>query len=288
MFRKTTMTALLILLSQLSNAADKASKKDIMGVWKLSKFVTVNDTGAETNWCEGAHGTIAYAVKRMTVAINCKSTRAGSGAEKLSGMLFYSGPYSFNKNKQLVTHKVENYSDKSLHKNFQRIVQMDAHDNLRLVGLLGEGKKVIVEWTRAEEFTISQDSLVGSWKLIASENQVRESSKTIPFCSGFHGTIFYTPGGYAAVSINCGKKADSNTTEPADQFGRKYFYSGSYYKDVNQDLIQTPMNASEEAHIGRSFHRKMKIQKNILTLEGTNGSTFLARWKKTSDFSSFE
>lgn len=89
----------------------------------------------------------------------------------------------------------------------------------------------------------------------------------------------FTPGGYTAVSINCDEKEDGQEWEPADLFGRKYFYAGSYTIKGNE-VIQLPENASEVDHIGVPGVRLMKLSKDLLTLEGTNGSKFKAIWKK--------
>jgi len=256
---------------------------DIYGVWKLTKFVLTEEDGSEQNWCEGAYGTISYLPGKMTVSINCESTIPGSGAEKLGGLLFYSGPFEVDSKTNEVIHRVRNYSHESLKKVHRRKVEMDTPDKLRLVGLLGEGKEVIVEWDRQESFAYNAEPISGVWELVGSENEVQGSSETIPFCNGFYGSILYTPGGHVSVSINCGEKADEEIVEPADQFGRRYFYSGNY-EVKDETVVQTPINASEVDQIGHSAFRKMSFDRDNLILEGTNGSKFRAIWKKSKSF----
>lgn len=285
MKRKYLLLALAIVLSfsQLGLAKASYSESDILGVWKLTKFFITDGHGLEKEWCEGANGSIAYLPGLMTVAINCESVEPGSGAEKIGGLLFYSGPFEVDRGTNEVIHRVRNFSHPALNKVYRREIEMKDKNNLRLVGSLGEGKKAIVEWERMETFSYDSQKLTGVWELVGSENKVDGSDETISFCTGFYGTILYTSGGYNAVSINCGEKPDNSVSEPADQFGRRFFYSGSYKID-GENVVQTPENASETALIGEPAIRSMKIEGDLLILEGTNGSKFKAEWKKLRSF----
>ena len=241
----------LVTISGNGIAKSKYSDSDILGVWKLTKFFVADQNGNEEEWCSGAHGSIAYLPGYMSVAINCESTEEGSGAERIGGYLFYSGPFEVDVKTGEVIHRVRNFSHESLNQVYRRKIEMDNDDSLRLVGFLGEGKKAIVEWSRIEGFSYDSHPLTGVWELVGSENEIEGADEPIPFCSGFYGTILYTPGGYNAVSINCGEKNDPNTQEPADRFGRRFFYSGTY-KIKGNAAIQTPANASEIELIGKT------------------------------------
>ena len=276
----------LMILTTALFAGPQYTKKDIMGVWRLTKFVIQDSQGGEVSWCDGVNGTIAYLPDLMSVSLNCEKVEVGSGAEKIGGHLFYSGPYEVDSKTNEVIHRVRNFSHEDLNKVYRRRIEMRNENHLKLIGLLGKGEKVIVEWERAESFKYDNSDLFGVWELVGSENEVDGSDETIPFCKGFYGTILYTPGGYNAVSINCDDKKADSATEPADQFGRKFFYAGSYELEKNV-LIQTPDNASESFLIGEPGKREMKIEKDLLILEGVNGSKFVAKWRKRSSFMSF-
>lgn len=276
-FMTTLMLSMIFTLS--GQAKSHYTEASIMGVWKLTKFVVADNTGLEQQWCKGAYGSIAYLSGQMSVSINCEEVKPGSGAEQIGGYLFYSGPFEVDQSTGEVVHRVRNYSHPNLNKVYRRLIDMSDENNLRLVGFLEEGKTAIVEWTRLEKFSYNSNALIGVWELIGSENEVADSDQTIPFCTGFSGTILYTSGGYAAVSINCSIKEDPKTTEPADQFGRKFFYAGSY-EQQGKILIQTPDNASQASLIGVPAKRLMNISGDFLTLEGINGSKFKAIWRK--------
>lgn len=280
---KKLMLVLSLILTTSCYAKSSYTEKDILGVWKLTKFVSVDENGREKEWCRGSHGTIAYLPGAMSVSINCEEVETGSGAERIGGHLFYSGPFELDTKTNEVIHRVRNFSHKSLHQVYRRTVEMDNKNYLRLVGLLGAGKKAIVEWTRVESFSYDSKAITGVWELVGSENEVDGVTTKTPFCTGFHGTILYTPGGYNAVSINCGEKKDETIDEPADYFGRKFFYAGKYKVDGNE-VIQTPDNASDLSLIGKPALRVMSFDKDILILEGENGSKFRARWRKRNSF----
>ena len=287
--RFVLMTGLLVLQATGVSAKGRSGSgrsltdRDLLGVWKLTKFVVTEIGKSEQEWCQGANGTVAYLPGKMTVSINCESTEPGSSAEKIGGLLFYSGPFEVDSVKGEVIHRVRNYSDPSLNNVYRRKVEKVGDNFLRLSGALGEGKEVVLEWIRDEKFQYDANPLTGYWELVGSENEVPGEVGKVPFCSGFYGSILYTPGGYAAVSINCGEKADTSVEEPADRFGRRYFYSGDYEFE-NDTIVQTPFNASEVSQIGKPVIRKMKIEKDYLILEGTNGSKFKATWRKAGSF----
>jgi hypothetical protein len=162
---------------------------------------------------------------------------------------------------------------------------MSDKDNLKLSGKLGNGQ-IVLTFSRRETFAFDQQNITGVYDLVGSENRVEGSSERIPFCSGFYGNIVFTPGGFTAVSINCEKKKP-NVIEPADQFGRKYFYAGTWTPNGTRASLSIE-NASVLKQLGEKFDREVKydLEKDVLTLEGTNGSHFVARWKKTYSYSS--
>jgi Lipocalin-like domain len=279
-------TKLLFVASLLLNSLSFAvnlDEQDLLGVYKLTKFVTVSQDGIETPWCEGAHGTIAYVPGYMGVAINCQSTLPNSNAAELEGKLFYSGPYEVDVKTSEVLHRVRNYSHATLNKVQRRKVVMPDQNHLLLSGDIGNGNRIIIEWVRQESFSYNNHPLVGFYELVGSENEVKGSNETIPFCSGFHGSIFYTPGGYGAVSINCGKKVDPDVSEPADSFGRSYFYAGPY-QQIKNILVQKIQVASVADQLGDEAQREMTIDGDLLILKGTNGSKFVAKWRKLRSF----
>lgn len=281
---KRLMLGLMIWAgASTSLAGAQLSKDDVMGVWRLTKFFITDGSENAIEWCGGATGTIAYLPETMFVAINCESYVPGSGAEKLGGKLFYSGHFNFDNGTQEVIHRVRNYSHPSLNKVYRRSVEMKDSNSLRLVGELGEGKQAIVEWERIESFDYDNQHITGVWELVGSENEAEGLGDKVSFCTGFYGTFIFTPGGYAAVSINCGEKADPKVIEPADQFGRRFFYSGSYEAKSGK-LTVIPENASEDYLIGETAVRVMNLDKDILMLTGTNGSKFVAKWRKARSF----
>ncbi|MEZ4813794.1 MAG: lipocalin-like domain-containing protein [Bdellovibrionota bacterium] len=285
MNKKLKTLAALLIISQ--GSAKNYTDQDLLGVYKLTKFATVNADGTETPWCNGATGTIAYVPGYMGVAINCESVEPNSNAAELKGKLFYSGPYEVDTQTNEVLHRVRNYSHSSLHKVNRRKVELRGKNHLILSGNLGEGKQIVIEWERQESFAYDNNPLTGFYELVGSENKIEGSDETIPFCSGFHGSIFYTPGGYGAVSINCGEKIDPNAAEPADAFGRHYFYAGPYEQSEGL-LVQKIQTASELNQVGEEARRAMEIKDDLLTLKGVNGSTFVAKWRKLRSFVGIE
>lgn len=274
----------LFLVMGFSGGAKAAyTEADILGVWELTAFFTEDETGARTPWCEGAKGSIAYLPGLMTVSINCESVAEGSGAQDIGGHLFYSGPFEVDNKTGEVIHRVRNYSHISLKRVYRRIIEMSSPNHLKLVGNLGEGKTAIVEWKRLETLKYSSEGVHGVYELVGSENEVPGQGNNIPFCTGFYGTIAFTPGGYTSVSINCGEKQDTSVSEPADQFGRNFFYSGTY--QVEDGLVlQQPSNSSELSLIGGTAKRAMSLKGDVLELTGTNGSKFKASWQKRRSF----
>ncbi len=281
--KRTLLTTLFATLLGNQLWARTYTDRDLLGVYKLTKFATVAADGAETPWCIGATGSIAYVPAYMSVSINCQEVLPETNAAELEGTLFYSGPFEFDTQAGEVIHRARNYSHASLHKVHRRKVVMGDNNHLQLSGELGEGKRVIVEWERLETFVYDTSPLTGFYELVGSENEVEGSDEKIPFCTGFFGSIVYTPGGYGAVSINCGEKTDPNVVEPADMFGRKFFYSGPYHKEENI-LVQKMLNASEASSIGGEARRDMQIKDDLLILKGTNGSNFVAKWRKLKSF----
>lgn len=267
--------------------ATPLNEQKLLGVYKLTKFATVAANGEETPWCIGAKGSIAYVPGFVSVSINCESTVPGSNAAELDGTLFYSGPFELDVKTQEVVHRVRNYSHPSLHKVLRRKVSLKDDRQLLLSAELGEGKKIIIEWERIEKLKYDNSPLIGLYELVGSENEVEGSDEKIPFCSGFYGSIFYTPGGFGAVSINCGAKTDPSKVEPADMFGRKFFYSGPYTK-TDTLLVQNMLNASHAGSLGGEAVREMEIKNDLLILKGTNGSKFVATWRKLKGFVSLK
>lgn len=66
-------------------------------------------------------------------------------------------------------------------------------------------------------------------------------------------------------------------------FGRKFFYSGPYHIEANI-LVQKMLNASAASSLGGEARRDMQIQGDLLILKGTNGSNFVAKWRKLKSF----
>lgn len=273
--------ALIVLMTStaFAQAQTKTYKEnDILGVWKLNAFYTETQNG-NVDYCEGVSGSITYLPGYMSVGINCEAFSAGTNAEMLKGKLFYSGPMEVDSTTNEVIHRVRNYSHPSLHKVFRRKISMKDSNHLKLEGLLSSGEKVILTWTRTEKFKKSNSPVTGLYELVGSENEVSGIPDPIPFCNGFYGTIFFTPGMHTAVSINCGEKPEHDEFEPAEQFGRKYFYNGTYSVKGNV-VTQLPENSSEVTHICAPAIRIMEMKGDILTLSGMNGSKFKAVWKK--------
>lgn len=281
---KSLLILPLLLLGLASPAqAIRTQGPELLGVWKLKRFVTEERGAPARDWCPGVNGTLTYLpTQHMTVALNCLGTETGSQAEALGGKLFYSGPFEFDAQRGEVIHRARNFSHPSLNRVQRRQVTMRSPDELTLTGDLGEGRRVTLDWVREEKFAYDNEALSGIWELVGSRNQVGARAD-VPFCTGFYGTILFTPGGHAAVSINCGAKPASVGQEPADMFGRRYFYDGRF--TVRDDVLEViPTNASEAGDIGRPVLRAMKITGDILTLEGTNGSKFVAEWRKLGGF----
>ena len=281
--KKRTQTLILsaILIGQAQSKTP--TEKNILGVYKLTKFATVSPDGTETPWCTDASGTIAYVPGYMHVGINCKGVEANTQAEEFGGKLFYSGPFEIDSKKGEVVHRVRNYSHPSLNKVLRRQVTLENDKQLSLMGDSVSGGKIVIEWERIEKFKYNDSSLTGFYELVGSENEVEGSDQKIPFCSGFHGSILYTPGGFGAVAINCGEKTNPLAVEPADMFGRRYFYSGRYRQEENI-LTQSIQYSSEEKQIGTEARRLMIQKDDLLMLDGVNGSKFRATWRKLRSF----
>ena len=227
----------LVMTTVQAGVDVKDYSKEIKGVWELTDFVIEDGQGRSEDWCEGAHGFITYINNHMSVAINCKSQ-----PEK---MLFYSGPYDLEQN--TVTHKVQNYSEIGLKQNFKREIFMNDVNHLELSGKTATGGKAIITWKRVERFADDLKGIAGIYRLVKSENQF-EGKDGVPFCRAVFGTILFTPNGHASVSLNCANKVDENQNEPADIFGRKYFYFGTYEVQSNE-VVVLPENGSEVSHI---------------------------------------
>lgn len=260
----------------------QVNEKSILGVYKLTKFVTLSSEGKETPWCVGATGNIAYVPGYVHVGINCESAVAGSNADELGAKLFYSGPFEVDTKTQEVIHRVRNYSHPSLHKVLRRKVVLK-NKHLSLSGDMADGSKIIIEWEKTESFKYDNSALTGVYELVGSENQVEGQEASVPFCNGFYGTILYTPGGFGAVSINCGEPLNTTVSEPADIFERRYFYSGSY-KQEDKILIQSIEHSTAEKQIGGEARREMTMKNDLLILKGENGSKFVATWRKLKSF----
>ena len=147
------MKKLIILFLFLCFQAHAYTKRDLMGVWKLTAFYSLDQDGNKEEWCGGAQGYLTYTSKFMNLSINCETVKPRSNAERLGGFLFISGPYLVNTAKKEVIHKVVNYNHKSLHKTSTRKITMKGRNRLRLMGIIGYGTKVFVEWKRVESFT---------------------------------------------------------------------------------------------------------------------------------------
>ena len=127
----------------------------------------------------------------------------------------------------------------------------------------------------------------GAWNL--KEFTVFKSNEDtgVPFCSNFSGQILYEESGHMSVSINCGKSLSEN--EPADEFGRVYFYSADFKtveENVNGKVIKTLVhkitNATNLKIIGKDQFRKIEeITNDKLVLTGPFGSGSLKiTWEK--------
>lgn len=265
----------LLLGLILSATAGAYDKRDLYGVWELNEFYYEAADGARTEYCEGAFGKIMYFPKNMAVGINCKSDKK----------LFYSGPVVYDELENEVYHKPKNYSDVSLHQYFRRQVSMENENQLTLKGAMANGRTVVVTWTRVEKFEKNSDELYGVYDLVGSENDVGQG-QPVPFCNGFHGSIAFTPGGHTYVSINCGQKIEGQI-EPAQLFDRMYFYHGTFTVQGNI-VAQLPQNASVLDHIGHIANREASMKGDILTLAGTNGARFIAKWRKVWGFNALK
>ena len=282
----TNYLVIMGFLFGFASIANSLNKTDLYGVWELKRFY-IEDGDQQDDWCHGAKGSIAYLPGGMFVGINCDSFDAGSGAEKLDGKLFYSGPFEVDARKNEVIHRVKNYSHPSLENVFHREVSFPKKDHLKLSGKMGDGKSVIVEWRKVESFSYSSEKIAGVWELVGSENTVPGSDRTIPFCNGYHGTIMFTPGGYSAVAINCGEN-DGMKKQPADEFDRKFFYFGKYSQMHQVDMLeQNIFLSSVDELINETARRDVEFQKDLLLLSGTSGSEFVATWKRLSSFKGF-
>jgi hypothetical protein len=274
---------IVTILLSLAGLAQAFTEKDIHGVWKLNEFFT-SSGGQHLSYCEGVTGTITYMQGFMSVSINCKATVSGTNAEILGGILFYSGPMEVDSQTNEVIHRVRNFSHPSLNRVFKRKIAMKDENHLSLSGKLANGDEVVLTWARIEKFKRDSNPMTGLYELVGSDNEVTGVTEPVPFCNGFYGTILFTPGMHSSVSINCGEKIPG-TFEPADQFGRMYFYSADYIvKGTN--AIQLPINASVPAHIGAPAIRAMEMHGDLLTLSGINGSKFKAVWRKVRSFKS--
>jgi hypothetical protein len=122
-------------------------------------------------------------------------------------------------------------------------------------------------------------SLVGTWELVHSENTLPDG-QVVPYCTGAHGMIIYTPEGYVSVALNCAEEGQG--FEPADLTGRKFFYAGTYRYD-GQEVVHTLLNASEPAMIGSRPARRVTLRGDTLILSGeSQGLAFTATWAKTA------
>ncbi|MBY0371105.1 lipocalin-like domain-containing protein [bacterium] len=119
-------------------------------------------------------------------------------------------------------------------------------------------------------------SIEGVWRL--DEWKVRNAAgEEAEFCKGAHGYLIYEGSGVVSTSINCPKKQVSGA-EPADAFGRVFFYAGTYtekggtiYKDVQ--------NATFEPLIGKTVLRKIeKVTSDELILTGPFGAPGNSLW----------
>jgi len=126
-----------------------------------------------------------------------------------------------------------------------------------------------------------QSSIVGTWHV--QKWLVRSGDgKVGEFCDGAHGLLTYGRNGYVSTAINCPAKRVARH-EPADDYGRKFFYAGTY--KVKEDVIYKQItNSSFEGLIGKSVLRRIeKVTEHELILSGPfgpNGGSLWIRWTK--------
>jgi hypothetical protein len=123
--------------------------------------------------------------------------------------------------------------------------------------------------------------IVGAWHL--DEWQViGASGARAEFCKGAKGVLLYESSGFVSTSINCPKKK-SAAAEPADAYGRRFFYAGTYFVK-NLVIYKDVTNASSEGLIGKRVVRyidKLTPDELILTGPfGPNGGSLWIRWTR--------
>ena len=115
--------------------------------------MVVDEQSRALDWFSGKEGpmmgsgTLIYSGDHMAVSLNSEGDELSPAAAALGGILFYAGPFEVHG--ESVIHKVVNASHPTLKKNFARKVEFDTdRTTLRLVGSLGDGREVVVEWKR--------------------------------------------------------------------------------------------------------------------------------------------
>ncbi len=120
----------------------------------------------------------------------------------------------------------------------------------------------------------------GVWRL-AEWKVISESGEESEFCKGANGILMYEASGFVSTSINCPKKA-ATAPEPADSYGRKFFYAGTYYEKCGA-IYKGVTNASFEPLIGQQVYRKIeRVTDYELVLTGPFGpkDSLWIRWTR--------
>jgi len=128
--------------------------------------------------------------------------------------------------------------------------------------------------------------LFGAWEL-EKFKVISPSGTQKDFCKGATGKIIYESSGYMSVSINCAAK--TKTPEPADDYQRIFFYTGSYELNAMGDAVTHHItNSSSLNLVGKDSIRKVeKLDDKSLILSGafgTHGDTLLIEWSKLPTF----
>lgn len=97
-----------------------------------------------------------------------------------------------------------------------------------------------------------------------------------PFCDGANGFLAYDASGFVSTSINCPGRA--RQLEPADWFGRVFFYAGTYFQR-NDVIYKDVANATFLPLIGKRVLRKIeKLSHDELVLTGSFGGAGDSLW----------
>ena len=127
------------------------SYENIIGTWKLDKFILVNKADlTEKNWGQNTNGILIYTREGyMSASINSKITAAEVNAEIIGKhSLFYAGTYEIKQD--IVLHHVTNASDpKRIGKIMQRRVVLE--DKVLKLTTERDYGEVILTWHKTPE-----------------------------------------------------------------------------------------------------------------------------------------